>query len=348
MAFGSCNPSVILLCDNLCPAFLVVCNLSFSVSNLSCRLGFLLSLDNLLDLNLHLMFFVLLQRSGIVELFAASPVVSGSHPFNTSNALCCCSSRNRFFNSAAQLQSPLQSQLGVLLLSRQPSILALLQCVDDFQYPSLSSSVQLLSSRHCSPRAFQPAAGTALSVLLILPCCWVCSSSLLLAVLFCVLLFCGHCHFVQLSELLIDLLLVVVQVLRFCALFRQSGFASFVNFFSSLALLAVILSLFSVFWYRLLQHYFVAVYDSVVHFWPPPTPLLGTAPLRDCWFAVGALAPREVGLQQCGLLSLGIGFSFARYFSFTCTAEMSVSLFTGCVHPHQVRVLIAASDSGQP
>ena len=252
MAFGSCNPSVILLCDNLCPAFLVVCNLSFSVSNLSCRLSFLLSLDNLLDLNLHLMFFVLLQRSGIVELFAASPVVSGSHPFNTSYALCCCSSRNHFFNSAAQLQSPLQSQLGVLLLSRQPSILALLQCVDDFQCPSLSSSVQLLSSRHFSTRTFQPAAGTALSVLLIFTCCWVCSSSLLLAVLFCVLI--GLCHSVQLSELLIDLLLVVVQILRFCALFRQSGFASFVNLFSSLALLAVILSLFSVFWYRFLQH----------------------------------------------------------------------------------------------
>ena len=39
----------------------------------------------------------------------------------------------------------------------------------------------------------------------------------------------------------------VVQVLRFCVPFRQSGFASFVDFFLSLALLAVVLSLFSVF-----------------------------------------------------------------------------------------------------
>ena len=33
-----------------------MCNLLLSVSNLSCRLSFLLSLDNLLDLNLHLFF----------------------------------------------------------------------------------------------------------------------------------------------------------------------------------------------------------------------------------------------------------------------------------------------------
>ena len=42
--------------------------------------------------------------------------------------------------------------------------------------------------------------------------------------------------------------------------------STFVNFFSSLALLAVILSLFAVFWYRFLQHHFAAVYDSVVRF----------------------------------------------------------------------------------
>ena len=47
------------------------------------------------------------------------------------------------------------------------------------------------------------------------------------------------------------------------------------------------------------------------------------------------------------LLTMRIGFSFARYFFFTCSAEMSVSLFTGCVHPHKVMVFIAASDSGQ-
>ena len=54
-------------------------------------------------------------------------------------------------------------------------------------------------------------------------------SCLLLAVLFCLLI--SLCHFVQLSELRVDLLLVVVQVLRFCAPFRQSGVASFFNFF---------------------------------------------------------------------------------------------------------------------
>ena len=76
----------------------------------------------------------------------------------------------------------------------------------------------------------------------------------------------------------------------------------------------------------LLQLHFLVVYDSVVRCWPPPTPLLSIAPLRDCWFAVGVLAPREGSLQQRGLLSVRIGLSFARYFSSTCSAEMSVSL----------------------
>ena len=98
---------------------------------------------------------------------------------------------------------------------------------------------------------FLPAVGCAL-----LACCWLCSSRLLLAVLFCVLT--RLCHFVQLSEILVDLLLVVVQVLRLCAPFRQSGFASFFDF------VAVILSLFSVFWRRLHQHYSVVVYCSEV------------------------------------------------------------------------------------
>ena len=40
-----------------------------------------------------------------------------------------------------------------------------------------------------------------------------------------------------------------------------------------------------------------------------------------CWFAEG-----RTSLQQCGLLSVKVGFSFARNFSFTCSAEMSVSL----------------------
>ena len=84
----------------------------------------------------------------------------------------------------------------------------------------------------------------------LLACCWLCSSRLLLAVLFCLLLavlFClllavlfslllamHFCHFVPLSEILVDLLLVSVQVLRLCAPFRQSGFAFFVDFFSLL------------------------------------------------------------------------------------------------------------------
>ena len=76
----------------------------------------------------------------------------------------------------------------------------------------------------------------------------------------------------------------------------------------------------------LLQRHFVVVYDSMVRFWPPPTPLLSVAPLRDCWLAVGALGPQEDSLQQRDLLSVRIGSFFARYFSFTCSAEMSVSL----------------------
>ena len=163
--------------------------------------------------------------------------------------------------SASQLQSAFQSELGVLLSSRQPSIPVLLPCVDDFQYLCFSSSAQLLSSRHCSLRTSRLAVGTAPSVLLILSCCWVCSSRLCSSRLLLAMLF---CHFVPLSEILVDLLLVVVQVLRLCAPFRQSGVASFVDFSSSLALLAVMLSLFSVFWRRFLQHCLVVVYCSEV------------------------------------------------------------------------------------
>ena len=122
---------------------------------------------------------------------------------------------------------------------------------------AFSLVIGLTSSRHCSLRALQPTIGTALSELLILTCCWVCSSRLLLAVLFLPL-------DTSLSLRSADLLLVVVQVLRFCAPFRQSGSASFVNFFSSLALLAVMLSVLSVFWRRLLQHYIAEVYCSEI------------------------------------------------------------------------------------
>ena len=254
MAFGSCNPSGILLCCNLCHAFFAACKLLLSVSNLSSRLSFLLSLlqtsrslppSHVFVLRLSsLQSTWLLQRS-VTICFSSCFCVT---PFHTSSVLCCCSTRNRF--STRKLSIPqLQSQLGVLLLYRHPSILALLQCDDDFQYPCLSSSIQLLSSRHCSPRTFQPAVGKTLDCLLLpmlfrffefspavgyvlLACNWLCSFAS------------GHVFVtsVQLSETLVDLLLVVVQDLRLCAPFRQSASASFVDFFSTLALLAVVLS----------------------------------------------------------------------------------------------------------
>ena len=50
--------------------------------------------------------------------------------------------------------------------------------------------------------------------------------------------------------------------------------------------------------------HFVVVYDNVTVSLVPPTPLLGTAPLRDRWFAVGTLASLCGSLQQRGPLSL--------------------------------------------
>ena len=109
-----------------CPAFLVVCNLFLSVSNLSCRLGVLPSLDDLLDLNLQLMFFVLrlpslestwllLQSATVCFTFCCFCVT----PFQTSSVLCCCSSSDfltlcTWFSQlgcypASQLQSSFQS-----------------------------------------------------------------------------------------------------------------------------------------------------------------------------------------------------------------------------------------------
>ena len=149
----------------------MVWNLFLSVSGLSCRLSFLLSLDNLLDRNLLHMFsffdFLRCNRPGFFsdrQLFAARPVVSVSPPFR----LGCFLLLN--FNLLFSLNWVLSCFLGNLQL-----ILVLLPCVDNFQYPCFSSSVQLLSSRHCSCRTFLPAVGTALAVLLILPCCWLCS-----------------------------------------------------------------------------------------------------------------------------------------------------------------------------
>ena len=132
--------------------------------------------------------------------------------------------------------------------------------------------------------------------------------SLLLAVLLCVLI--GLCHFVELSELLVDLRRRPSSSAS-VLLFGNLAFVSFVNFFSSLAVLAVILSLFSVFWYRLLQALLcgsLRLRGSASG--PPPTPLLRIAPLRDCWFAVGALAPREGSLQQCGAAVSEVWFLF--------------------------------------
>ena len=76
-----------------------MCNLFLSVSNKRCRMGFLLRPDNLLDLNLHIIFFVLrnhslqstwlLQRSVTVCCPFCCFCVT---PFHTSSVLCCCSS----------------------------------------------------------------------------------------------------------------------------------------------------------------------------------------------------------------------------------------------------------------
>ena len=132
----------------------------------------------------------------------------------------------------------------------------------------------LCSSRLLLAVLFSPAVGSVL-----LACCWLCSSRLLLAVPFspavgrALLMAVLFCHFITLSEILVDLLLVVLQDLRLCAPFRQSGFASFVDFFSSLALLAVMLPLFSVLWRRLLQH--ILCGSLLLRGLPqaPPTPL---------------------------------------------------------------------------
>ena len=119
------------------------------------------------------------------------------------------------------------------------------------------------------------------------------------------------------------LLLVVVQVLRFCAPFRQSGFASFVNFFSSLALLAVILSLFSVFWRRLLQHYFVVVYCSEVRL------LHLQRHHSTCVTSWSLVRSRCSGSST---LQFTTTWSAACEDWFRFRTLLSVSMFTDCVH----------------
>ena len=93
----------------------------------------------------------------------------------------------------------------------------------------------------------------------------------------------------------------------------------------------------------LLQRHFVVVYDSVVRFWPPPTPLLSVATLRDCWFAVGALAPREGRFQQHGLLSVRIGLSFSHATSPSRARLKCLSLCLRAVSTLLVNVFVPAS-----
>ena len=128
------------------------------------------------------------------------------------------------------------------------------------------------------------------------------------------------------------------------------SFTFVVVFWSPLALLVVVLSLFSVCDLShlcaargLLQAACSSSITSGSRL-APPTPPLSIAPLRDRWFAVGALAPRRRSLLQRGLLSWRTGISvrslgcfsdpcvsFSRCFSFTCLAEMSLSLcFVAC------------------
>ena len=123
------------------------------------------------------------------------------------------------------------------------------------------------------------------------------------------------------------------------------------RFWSPLALLVVVLSLFSVCDLShlcaargLLQAACSSSITSGSRL-APPTPPLSIAPLRDRWFAVGALAPRRHSLLQRGLLSWRTGISvrslgcfsdpcvsFSRCFSFTCLAEMSLSLLRRLLH----------------
>ena len=166
-----------------CLAFFVVCNSFLSVSNLSCRLSFLLSLDNLPDLNLHLMFFVLrlpsLQSTWLLQR-SVPPVVSVSPPFQ----LGCFLLLN--FNLRFNLNLVSSCFLGNF------QFLFCCHALMTFSILVFSSSVQLLSSRHCSPHTSRPAVATALSVLsrlllaalfspavgyALLACCWLRSSA---------------------------------------------------------------------------------------------------------------------------------------------------------------------------
>ena len=145
-----CSLSCFLCCVQFVP-----------VSNLSCRLSFLLSLDNLLDLNLHLMFFVLrnpslqstwlLQRSVTV---CYSSVVS--YPLSTRHL------------SVPQLQFPLQSLVFSCFLGNLQFLFCCHALMTFSILVSRHRSNFFSRDIHCSPRTSRPAVGTALSVLLIL------------------------------------------------------------------------------------------------------------------------------------------------------------------------------------
>ena len=139
---------------------------------------------------------------------------------------------------------------------------------------------------------------------------------------------------VPLSEILVDLLLVVVHVLRLCAPSRQSGVTSLVDFSTSLALLAVMLSLFSVFWRRILQLYLVIVYCSEVRLMHLQRHCSACA---TSWSLVrgGCSGSYHCSLQQRGLLCV------RRLVSLSHLGSRTVST------PHLARIFIAASDSGQ-
>ena len=138
----------------------------------------------------------LLQRSETVCCPSSCLYVT-SH-FDTQYALCCCSSRERFLNSAAFYSSTLISSSISSWCS-----LAVSATFHSYSVANVSLTFSILVSHHrsnCSPRTFQTAVGTALPVLLILPCCWVCSSSP--AVVCALLVFCCLCS----SRLLLSVL----------------------------------------------------------------------------------------------------------------------------------------------
>ena len=156
-----------------------MCNLVLSVSNLSCRLSFLLSFRQ--TSRSQPPSHGVRSSASFASINLASSAICHTLPHIVRFVLLHLKKSLFQLGSFLSLNFNLLFNLNLVFswLSRQPSILALLQCVDDFQYPCFSSSVQLLSSRRCSPRTFQPAVGYALDCLLLATlltaCCWLCS-----------------------------------------------------------------------------------------------------------------------------------------------------------------------------